>query len=403
MAKRLEELYDVSELSKNDIYWLERVLDDEQRMQKLADGYSERIQTMYRSQYLKVAKKLERLMEEVEKGKSLSRTKLWNYSRWREIERSLSSFVTGGSVIEREAIHKCLDKVFEEAIGVPVESLNTAMFTVKPDPRTVIDTAWSGERFSSRVWNNRAALAQRIKIDMEDMIVQGRGLSEMKRELMDEFGVGYRKADTLLRTEANYVMNRAHMQRYESMGLKKVRWNAKNLEAKRCEICGGRNGKVFWIESAPIAPAHPHCGCRYTGVVEFPGEEVPVDGEGLPMKGAGNAQQLLNVRVESGIMKVDAEAIVAAAKMPGGRHNGKYIDAQGWKDSSIRKAVSSCETTVMEHIRKINSPQKYDAGWANKTEVQKQGLLNKWEKDIRKNMELLAVFRAILEERGIGL
>lgn len=281
MANRrnLADDYNVAKMDSSEVYWLERIREDEERAEKLVNEASLRIQQLYRTQYLKISKKLENLMERIEDGKTLSRTALWNYSRWREIEQSLSSFVTGGSVIERERVYGCLDKVFEQTIGVSVESLNTAAFTVRIDPKMVIDTAWSGERFSKRIWTNRAALADRVKHQMEDMIVQGRSLGEMKRELMSEFGVGYDKADTLIRTEASYVMNRAHMERYKRLKSGKVRWRAKNLEAKRCEKCGARNGKVFWIDQAPIAPAHPRCGCRYTGIIELEGENVPVDGD----------------------------------------------------------------------------------------------------------------------------
>ena len=263
---------------RSERYWLDRIREDEEFANRQAKDTSERIRKLYKTQYKKIVVKLERLMAQVGDGKELSRTALWNYSRWREMEKSLSSFVTGGSLIERETIYGCLDKVFENTIGVSVESLSTANFTPNIDPRAVIDSAWSGERFSTRVWKNRTALAERIRIDMEDMIVQGRSLGDMKQELMREFGVGYHQADTLLRTELNYTMNQAHLERYRQSSAKKVRWMAKNREAKRCKICGGRNKAVWWIDSAPILPAHPRCGCRWVAVIELEGENVPVNG-----------------------------------------------------------------------------------------------------------------------------
>lgn len=268
---------------RSERYWIDRIREDEAFANRQATDASERIRKLYETQYKKVIVKLERLMAQVGDGKELSRTALWNYSRWREMERSLSSFVTGGSLIERERIYECLDSVFKSTIGVDVGSLAAENFAPNINPRAVIDTDWSGARFSTRIWNNRAALAERIRIDMEDMIVQGRGLSDMKQELMREFGVGYRQADTLLRTELNYVMNQAHLERYRQTSAKKVRWMAKNREAKRCKICGGRNKAVWWIDSAPILPAHPRCGCRWVAVVEFEGENVPVNGPEIMM------------------------------------------------------------------------------------------------------------------------
>ena len=268
---------------RSERYWLDRIREDEDFANRQAKDASERIRKLYETQYKKIVVKLERLMAQVGDGKELSRTALWNYSRWREMEKSLSSFVTGGSLIERETIYGCLDRVFENTIGVSVEGLSTENFTPNIDPRAVIDSAWSGERFSTRVWKNRTALAERIRIDMEDMIVQGRGLGDMKQELMREFGVGYNQADTLLRTELNYTMNQAHLERYRQSSAKKVRWMAKNREAKRCKICGGRNKAVWWIDSAPILPAHPRCGCRWVAVIELEGENVPVNGPEIMM------------------------------------------------------------------------------------------------------------------------
>lgn len=268
---------------RSERYWIERIREDEAFANRQATEASARIQKLYETQYKKAVVKLERLMAQVGDGKELSRTALWNYSRWRELEQSLSSFVTGGSLIERETIYGCLDKVFENTIGVSVESLSTANFVPNIDPKAVIDTAWSGERFSNRIWKNRSALAERVRIDMEDMIVQGRGLGDMKKELMREFGVGYNQADTLLRTELNYTMNQAHLERYRQSSAKKVRWMAKNREAKRCRICGGRNKAVWWIDSAPILPAHPRCGCRWVAVIELKGEDVPVNGPEIMM------------------------------------------------------------------------------------------------------------------------
>lgn len=260
-------------------YWLKRIREDERMAAKLEAEATERIRKMYEIQYKKVTKKLSDVYAQAKDGKAISRTTLWNYSRWRELEASLSAFVKGGSVIEREAVTECLDQVFENVIGVKVDDLNTAAFTVKIDPRTVINTAWSGERFSTRIWNNRAALAERIRSGMEDMLVQGKGLSDMKAELMREFGVGYQTADTLLRTETNFVMNKAHVQRYKDYGLKKLEWVAKNREIKRCELCREGNGKIYRIYEAPVLPAHPRCGCRWVGVAELKGEEKAVTGE----------------------------------------------------------------------------------------------------------------------------
>lgn len=266
-------------LEENRTWWLNRIAEDEENAKKIADDYSERLRQMYESQYKKTVVKLNALMSRVQEGKGLSRTQLWNYAQWIDLERSLSQFVKGGSMIECERVTACLDSVFEQTIGVQRDTLNRKTFSVAVDPRTVIDSAWSGERYSTRIWKNRTALAQRIRTDMEDMLVQGRGLREMRMMLQEEFGVGYRQADTLLRTEMSYVFNQAHRARYKSAGVKKLQWVAKNEEIKRCAVCRSGNNTVYPAGTTRVLPAHPRCGCRWVPVIELQGEDIPADGE----------------------------------------------------------------------------------------------------------------------------
>ena len=389
-------------------YWKARIREDEEYANSRAQEAGERIRKMYEVQYKKVVVKLEGLMAQVQDGKELSRTKLWNYSRWRELEKSLSSFVTGGALIERETIHGCLDDVFERVIGVKVDGLAAENFTPNIDPKTIIDTAWSGDRFSNIVWKNRAAVAQRVRIDIEDMIVQGRGLSDMRAELMHEFTVGYKQADRLLRTEMSYVLNRSHIERYKTRGIERVRWAAKNREIKRCEICREGNGQTFTVEEAEgKLPAHPYCGCRWVPDVSDILGSIPVSAESTPKEmdrafaNAENKGTQLKIVAGNGTMSINPNAVADEAKKTGGRHNGKYQDAVKWPDKSLTRSAKSLQKTIMEHVTKIEQPAQVIPEWDQLDPRAKEGYVYKWGKDISRNAELLAVIRAILKERGL--
>lgn len=242
-------------------YWARRAIEDEAAAQRLADSASARIKQLYLTQYKKTALMMERLYAQVQDGKTPGRTALWNYSRWREMEKSLSSFVKGGSIIEREAITGCLDRVFKQVIGAPIERFKGEGFTSKIDPDTVINTAWSGENYTGRIWKNRTALADRIRIDMEDMVAGNKSLAEARRELMHEFDVGYYQADRLLRTESSYVFNRTAIERYKRLGVDRVEWITQ--ESGYCKICHERDGVIYPINTVPTIPAHPNCNCTY--------------------------------------------------------------------------------------------------------------------------------------------
>lgn len=263
---------------KKSIYWLSRAMADEARAQRIADGASEEIRQMYRRQYLKVVQQIKNLKAELDAGRELTRTQLWNYSRWSQLEEELKSFVTESTRFNINETEKALNEVFEKTIGATAESFSRSRMTLPISANDVINTAWSGERYSARIWKNQAAIADRLKNSMEDMLVQGRGLPDIKKQIMKEFNVAYNDADRLVRTEAAYVLNRANVAKYRQAGLKKVEWSVGPEDGRECAVCAARGGKVYLIDEAPIIPAHPRCRCIYAGVVELSNEDVEVDG-----------------------------------------------------------------------------------------------------------------------------
>lgn len=260
-------------------YWLKRAIADEAIAHQAAEEVSAKIQKIYQRNYEQVIVNLERLYAEAKTDGTLTRTQLWNYTRWKAIESKLSAFSTNASKQTVSLITQTLNGVFNDVIGVDISSLTGNKVHIVGDPTTAVNTAWSGECFSSRVWNSTAAVAQHIKTDIEDMMVGGRSLREVRRKVMDDFSAGYSDAQRLVHTESAYVANNAAKQRYAKAGLKKIRWCTAPEDGRECSICQERANKVWTIETAPAMPAHPRCRCVWQGVVELEGEEVPCTGE----------------------------------------------------------------------------------------------------------------------------
>ena len=59
-------------------YWSSRALEDEALAQRTAAETSARIRQLYQTQYKKIAKQMELLYAEVQDGKAIGRTKLWD-------------------------------------------------------------------------------------------------------------------------------------------------------------------------------------------------------------------------------------------------------------------------------------------------------------------------------------
>lgn len=266
------------QMNKQSLFWLSRAMADEARANRIAGGAAKEIQKMYRRQYLQIVKQLTNLKAELDAGKELSRTQLWNYGRWRQLEAELRNFVQEASRFDISETEKALNEVFEKTIGAGTAAFDETRMTLPISAHDVIGTTWSGERYSQRIWKNQTAIADRLHRSMEDMLVQGRGLPDIKKAIMKEFNVAFREADRLVRTEAAYVVNRANMAKYKQAGIKKVQWSVGPEDGKECEICAARADKVYFIDQAPVIPAHPRCRCIYAGIVELEGENIPVDG-----------------------------------------------------------------------------------------------------------------------------
>lgn len=266
-------------------YWEKRAMADEQRAHRAASEVNADIKRLYQRQYRKIYASMERLYGQADWGEAhrITRTQLWQYSHWKAMEQDLRQFAADTPKIEIEKLTGTLNGIFKDTIGADVSRFSGqegVTFRVSTDPMTVVNTAWSGEAYSSRIWKNTSAIAERIQSDMEDMMVSGRSLKDIKKQLMQDFSIGYNEAARLVDTEAAYVMNSAAKQRYKADGITKIRWLTGMEDGKECEICKSRANKVWHIDTAPPMPAHPRCRCCWAGVVELPGEYVPCDGEG---------------------------------------------------------------------------------------------------------------------------
>lgn len=251
-----------------DDYWTRRALADEAAAERLARQAAKEMRRVYRGQYEAVLREIEGLMAEIAEGGTPTRTQLWSYARWRRLEERLREFAGEASRRCEQKITDCLDEVFRTVIGADIADVTGAVWQASISPKAVLETAWSGEHYSARIWRNTAAIAQRVRDDVTDMIVQGKGISQVRRRLMEDFSVAYSDASRLVRTEAAYVRNQAALTRYRQNGRRKVRWITGKSDGRECAVCRERDGQEYDIDAVPRLPAHPNCRCCYAPVVE---------------------------------------------------------------------------------------------------------------------------------------
>lgn len=215
-----------------------------------------------------------------------------------------------------------------------------------PDLRGMLqamDTVWAGGNYSTRIWKNTERLAETLSSEIEAAFLSGKSVRRMANVIMDRFGVGYRAAECLMRTETSYVQNQTAAKSYEDAGCTEYEILTAS-DRRTCRRCAAQNGRRYLFtgmqagENAP--PFHPNCRCTILPVV---GEEERLakkaDEPGFAVAKTG----------ESGIIKADltnhatermeqrevADVDVEDAKMNPLYTKPIVVDAQGRKSQII--------------------------------------------------------------------
>ena len=142
----------------------------------------------------------------------------------------------------------------------------------------VIRSVWSGANYSARIWKNGLKLEKAIERTVLTGIHRGISVQKLSKELSREMEVGYNNAERLVRTELNFVQNKASLDSIASAGLEHYQFMAA-LDRRTCPRCGSLDGRIFEVEeSMPgenFPPLHPRCRCTVcTSLGEVRGKRI---------------------------------------------------------------------------------------------------------------------------------
>lgn len=260
-------------------YWSKRVLANEEKAQKYAGKTAKRQQKLYKDAYKEIVQELERLALQIrEDGKygTLSRTELWQYKKFIDLQETIGRLFEGMSGTQISMTTEMLRQVFEETMGFtledlgkPPEAANVGYSLLnETQVNQVLNTAWSGKHYSQRIYGTNSKIAERVKKDITDMVIQGKNTEQIKKRLMLDFDVSYSYADRLIRTEASHIYNEAAKKAYEEAKVTEVEIVGTKDE-ELCPTCGKNLGKKFKMGTQPRLPIHPNCRCCYAPVVNL--------------------------------------------------------------------------------------------------------------------------------------
>lgn len=147
----------------------------------------------------------------------------------------------------------------------------------KLDNKTVEDILnhpWSGENYSSRIWDQKDKLVKTIKQELTQKFIQGKDVKTTATAVSQKMNVSYRNACTLVQTETSYIAGQATARGYEETGVQKYQILA-TLDTHTSTICRGEDGKVYDLKDRTIGVNYPpfHIRCRTTTIPYFDDEK----------------------------------------------------------------------------------------------------------------------------------
>ena len=172
-----------------------------------------------------------------------------------------------------ELAKNTLSSVYRDTYTEVTKDLGINSIVSPEKIKTVLDKPWSGANFSERLWANTDKLAQTVKQEIVNGMIQGINLQTMTKRVSERFETAKKNdVERLLRTEVNYVLNQATLDGYKEAGIEKYEFSA-TLDSRTSQICSELHGEVFSIKSVAVGlnypPMHPRCRSTTIPIVDY--------------------------------------------------------------------------------------------------------------------------------------
>ena len=166
-----------------------------------------------------------------------------------------------------------LNSVYKDTFIEVTKDLGINPIISRDKIKTVLDKPWSGANFSQRLWSNTDKLAQTVKQEIVNGMIQGINLKTMTKRVSERFETAKKNdVERLLRTEVNYVLNQATLDGYKEAGIEKYEFSA-TLDNRTSQICSELHGNIFEIKNIAVGlnypPMHPRCRSTTIPIIDY--------------------------------------------------------------------------------------------------------------------------------------
>ena len=174
--------------------------------------------------------------------------------------------------VENDSIN-ALTSVYRDTFLEVTKDLGINAIVSRDKIKTVLDKPWSGANFSQRLWSNTDKLAETVKQEIVNGMIQGINLKTMTKRVSEKFETAKKNdVERLLRTEVNYVLNQATLDGYKEAGIEKYEFSA-TLDSRTSQICSELHGNIFEIKNIAVGlnypPMHPRCRSTTIPIIDY--------------------------------------------------------------------------------------------------------------------------------------
>jgi SPP1 gp7 family putative phage head morphogenesis protein len=191
--------------------------------------------------------------------------------------------------LQNELLPKMMSKVYYQQYHKKIFDVQsrggmgksfTHISKVKQNVLTEYIGQTQSNQFSQSLWKNTNKMVAEWGKILEVGIVQGKGSSELTKELSERTGVSYNRTKTLVKTETNYIHNQATLDGYKQMDVQKYKFLS-TLDGRTTTVCQHLDLKEFNISEVETGVNYPpmHYNCRSTTLEVFPDWLKEIQGE----------------------------------------------------------------------------------------------------------------------------
>lgn len=135
----------------------------------------------------------------------------------------------------------------------------------------VVNSKWSGENYSSRIWKNTKALAQDVKEELLINLVTGKTEREVSEIIANKFAQSASNARRLVRTESAYLAAELNIEALKEADVEEYQFMA-TLDLKTSEICRKMDLRIFKVSDRKVGvncpPMHPWCRSTIVAIID---------------------------------------------------------------------------------------------------------------------------------------